>query len=105
MVDGKCAETHYQRLAVMKVEGQEVSLLALKLETGRTHQIRVHMTYIGHPLIGDFLYNEDNRLLTRQALHSAELRFYHPITGEEMVVTAPLPRDMAKIVELRTQST
>lgn len=101
MVDGKRAVTHYKRLAIMEVEGQKVSLLELKLETGRTHQIRVHMSYIGHPLLGDYLYNynEENKLLTRQALHSAKLSFYHPITGEAMEVTAPLPKDMAGIVE------
>lgn len=106
MVDGKRAVTHYQRLAIMEVEGQKVSLLELKLETGRTHQIRVHMSYIGHPLLGDYLYNnnEENKLLTRQALHSAKLSFYHPITGEAMEVTAPLPKDMAEIVESQVQT-
>ena len=87
---GESAVTHYERLAV----GREYSLTELHLETGRTHQIRVHMNYIGHPLPGDFLYNPDYSHISRQALHSHHLRFRHPITGEEMHFTAPVPEDM-----------
>lgn len=72
-----------------------LSLIQLKLETGRTHQIRVHMTSLGHPLIGDTLYNPDTRLLSRQALHSFRLAFSHPITGIPMEFCSPLPEDMA----------
>lgn len=92
--EGQCAVTHYKRNTVIEVEGQKVSLLSLQLETGRTHQIRVHMSHIGHPLLGDFLYNESNRMLTRQALHSSKLCFWHPITGNYMEILAPLPKDM-----------
>ena len=98
---GQRAVTHFQRLEVLLVEGKEVSVVALQLETGRTHQIRVHMASIGHPLLGDFLYNENNRMLTRQALHAAECGFHHPITGEYKKITAPLPQDMAMLMGLR----
>lgn len=71
-----------------------ISLVKLKLETGRTHQIRVHMTSIGHPLAGDTLYNPTTQLMTRQALHSHSLEFVHPITKEHLYFKAPLPEDM-----------
>nr|WP_302596819.1 RluA family pseudouridine synthase [uncultured Cellulosilyticum sp.] len=97
--DGKRAVTHYRRLEVIHVEGQLVSVVALRLETGRTHQIRVHMSHIGHPLLGDFLYNENNHMLTRQGLHAAEIGFYHPITGAYMNIVAPLPEDMERLLQ------
>lgn len=96
--EGKRAVTHYRRLEVIHVEGKAVSIVALQLDTGRTHQIRVHMAAIGHPLLGDFLYNESNRMLTRQALHAIECTFYHPITGEYMKITAPIPKDMTMLM-------
>ena len=86
---GESAVTHYERLAA----GKEYSLAELHLETGRTHQIRVHMKYIGHPLPGDYLYNPDYRRINRQPLHSYQLEFTHPITGKVMLFTAPLPID------------
>ena len=87
---GERAITHYRRLACK----DGLSLVHLVLETGRTHQIRVHMKYIGHPLIGDFLYYPDFTKISRQALHSYRLTFHHPITGKPLVFTAPLPPDM-----------
>ncbi len=87
---GDPARTHYQRIAYKN----GYSLVSLKLETGRTHQIRVHMKYIGHPLPGDFLYHPDYSVINRQALHSYRLSFLHPLTKEPMVFTAPLPKDM-----------
>lgn len=67
--------------------------------TGRTHQIRVHMAHIGHPLVGDFLYGtEDRGRIERPALHSAELKFEHPVTGEQLSFTAPLPLDMQNLI-------
>ena len=87
---GKPAITHYTCLE----QKNGLSLASITLETGRTHQIRVHMASIGHPLPGDFLYNPDNRQIARQALHSARLRFVHPITGEAFDLNAPLPEDM-----------
>lgn len=93
-VRGEQAITHYQRLAFKN----GYSLAAVRLETGRTHQIRVHMKHIGHPLPGDFLYNPDYRVIQRQALHSFRLAFRHPITKKEMVFTSPIPEDMQQIL-------
>ena len=91
---GERAVTHYH-LAEYK-NGH--SLLSIHLETGRTHQIRVHMKLIGFPLIGDHLYNPDLEYMQRQALHSHRLQFVHPITGENMDFVAPLPEDMARVL-------
>lgn len=88
--NGDYACTHYARLDYK----DGYSLVSLKLATGRTHQIRVHMKHIGHPLPGDFLYNPDYSVIERQALHSYRLQFVHPITGESMEFTADLPEDM-----------
>ena len=90
---GETAITHYQRIALRN----DLSLVSLHLETGRTHQIRVHMKYLGHPLIGDFLYNPEDTKIKRQALHSHRLQFNHPITGLPMDFSAPLPSDMAAL--------
>ena len=91
---GERAVTHYH---VVKEENGH-SLVSLILETGRTHQIRVHMKYIGFPLVGDYLYNPDMEYIQRQALHSCRLSFRHPITGKHMEFTADLPEDMKNIV-------
>ena len=74
------------------------SLVSLKLETGRTHQIRIHMKYLGYPLVGDYLYNPDMEYIGRQALHSHKIAFTHPITGEPMEFTVPLPEDMQAVL-------
>ena len=92
---GEDAVTHYK--VVKEANGH--SLVSLRLETGRTHQIRIHMKYLGHPLIGDYLYNPDMEYMTRQALHSHHMEFTHPITGEHMSFTAPLPEDMARVMQ------
>ncbi len=91
---GESAITHYQVLE----EKNGHSLLSLALETGRTHQIRIHMKFMGYPLIGDYLYNPDMEYIQRQALHSCHLSFTHPITGEAMRFNAPLPDDMEKVL-------
>ncbi len=90
---GEHAVTHYTRLTYSHTH----SLLKLQLETGRTHQIRVHMKHIGYPLIGDYLYYPDYSIIKRQALHSCRLIFSHPITGIPLEFTAPLPEDMKRI--------
>lgn len=92
---GETAITHYQ--VVYEKNGH--SLVSLKLETGRTHQIRIHMKHLGYPLIGDYLYNPDMEYMDRQALHSHKIAFKHPITGESLEFTAPLPKDMRKVLE------
>ncbi len=109
---GDRAVTHFRTLAYDPVS--DCSAVCLRLETGRTHQIRVHMAYRGHPLLGDTLYNphclrkpgepprpgtaessgKGSPVITRQALHSWKLDFIHPITGEAMHFTAPVPEDM-----------
>ena len=92
---GEDAVTHYK--VVKEANGH--SLVSLRLETSRTHQIRIHMKYLGYPLIGDYLYNPDMEYMTRQALHSHHMEFTHPITGEHMSFTAPLPEDMARVMQ------
>ena len=93
--DGKRARTHYETLEVRNGR----ALLRLELDTGRTHQIRVHMAHIGCPLTGDFLYGtEDRALIPRPALHSAELSFRHPLTGKALEFQSPLPEDMARLL-------
>ena len=92
--DGKPARTRY---GVLRRWGGR-ALASLELETGRTHQIRVHMAHIGHPLTGDFLYGtEDRELIGRPALHSGYLSFLHPITKERLQFSVPLPEDMARL--------
>ena len=89
---GERAVTHYKRIAYD--EEKELSLVELQLETGRTHQIRVHLKHLGYPIIGDFLYNPDYTYCQRQALHSASLKFTHPITKKEMHFASSLPEDL-----------
>ncbi|MBE5767491.1 MAG: RluA family pseudouridine synthase [Clostridiales bacterium] len=93
--DGKPSRTHYQ----VEKRG-ELSIVRLRLETGRTHQIRVHMAHMGCPVFGDFLYGaEDERLPGRFALHSAYISFFHPETGERMEFSAPLPEELLRLVQ------
>jgi len=93
---GKPARTDIFPLGVGEVRGRPVSAVHCVLHTGRTHQIRVHLTHSGHPLLADTLYGGTAALdLTRQALHAARLGFTHPITGEALTLSAPLPADLA----------
>ena len=93
--DGARAVTHYQVMAARAGR----SLVRLELETGRTHQIRVHMAWLGCPLAGDFLYGvEDRALIGRTALHSWQLAVTQPLTGERLELTAPLPEDMRRLL-------
>ena len=91
--DGQPSITDYTVLAA----GAGHSLVRLDLQTGRTHQIRVHMAHLGHPLAGDDLYGGSRALIARQALHCGRLTFEEPQTGEERCVTSPLPPDMAAL--------
>ena len=93
---GQPAHTQYEVLAA----SQGRALLRLTPTTGRTHQLRVHMAAIGHPLTGDWLYGtEDRALIARPALHSYHLRMMHPLTGTTIDVTAPLPEDMQRLLK------
>ncbi|MEH7109004.1 RluA family pseudouridine synthase [Bacillus sp. JJ1764] len=93
--DGQYACTHYR--VVRHYPG--FTHLELELETGRTHQIRVHMSYLGHPLLGDELYGGNHELISRQALHCKKIKFIHPFTKEEMMFTASLPKDMQEVIK------
>lgn len=96
--DGLVSRTEYEVLQTTETE--RFTLLRLRPETGRTHQLRVHMAYLGHPLAGDWLYGtEDKNLIARPALHSYELWFTQPVTGQEMHFTAPIPQDMQRLLE------
>ena len=95
--NGREAHSAYQTLA----QTAHFSLLELTPYTGRTHQLRVHMSAIGHPLVGDWLYGtEDHTLISRPALHAAYLSVHHPVTGELIEHSAPLPADMKRLMEL-----
>lgn len=92
---GLPSRTHYETLGHFGPR----SLLRLELDTGRTHQIRVHMAHLGCPLTGDFLYGtEDRSLIARPALHSSELYLRHPVSGALLHLTAPLPNDMKALL-------
>ena len=94
--DGLVSRTEYEVLQTT----ERFTLLRLRPETGRTHQLRVHMAYLGHPLAGDWLYGtEDKNLIARPALHSYELWFTQPITGQELHFTAPIPQDMQRLLK------
>jgi 23S rRNA pseudouridine1911/1915/1917 synthase len=95
--EGQEAITHY---TVLK-QYDDYALVKLVLDTGRTHQIRVHMAYLGHPLLGDNFYgkhNPDNKGLKRAALHAGHIELLQPISGEKIVIDAPLPDDMGSII-------
>lgn len=92
--DGDPAVTHF----VVRQQLAGTTLLELSLETGRTHQIRVHLAHYGHPVLGDRQYGKPSTLIRRQALHASRLSFTHPRTGEAMELEAPLADDMASIL-------
>lgn len=91
--DGQHAVTQYRVLQ----QTDTISVVEIQLLTGRTHQIRVHMSHIGHPLLGDDLYGGQRNYISRQALHAHQLTFLHPITTMPMMIEAPLPSDMRNI--------
>lgn len=94
--DGQEAITSFQVVE----RYQNATLVKLQLLTGRTHQIRVHMQYLGHPLIGDDLYGGSKTLIKRQALHAMKIHLHHPRTDEQMSIQAPLPEDMCTLIHL-----
>ena len=95
--EGQRAITHFKVLKRLR----GASLIELRLDTGRTHQIRVHMSYIGHPLVGDYLYNERyyDKENVRPLLHSKSLSFTHPITGEDLYLECELPKDFKERID------
>lgn len=92
---GDRAVTHWETLAT---DGEK-SLVKIRLETGRTHQIRVHFASLGMPLVGDSMYGTDEMNMGHQLLHCARVSFVHPVTGERMILEAPMPEDMNRIVK------
>lgn len=93
--DGLPAVTDYEVIA----KYPEHTLLSLTLETGRTHQIRVHLSFIGHPVCGDFLYGCKSPLIQRHALHAGQLSFIHPRNGQEINIQVPLAADMQTVID------
>lgn len=91
--DGQQAVTHYRKIR----SDENYSLEEIHLETGRTHQIRVHFAHIGHPLAGDDMYGGSREHISRQALHCGELSFPEPVSGENITVKAPLPTDILSL--------
>lgn len=102
------AVTHWRVLARGEAEGSRFSLVRCQLETGRTHQIRVHLSSVGHPLLGDRVYGGDRTtfemhhrsLISGQCLHAGELTLTHPRTGERMTFTAPPPPDLRELIRI-----
>lgn len=92
--NGQNAITDYQVLKEFKINSQIFSVVKCTLKTGRTHQIRVHMAAINHPLLGDTLYGTSSKLINRQALHSYKISFVHPITNKTLELVSNLPADM-----------
>jgi len=93
---GQDATTLYKVIKVFN----NTSLVELTLLTGRTHQIRVHLSHIGHPLLGDDLYGGSKELIGRQALHAARLYFTHPVSGKAIDVSSPLPADLQELIKV-----
>ena len=93
--DGKPALTRYRVLA----ETGATSLVELRPATGRTHQLRVHLAAVGHPILGDDLYGEKSPLIDRQALHAFRLDLVHPVTQETLSINAPPPEDFLRVAE------
>ena len=89
--DGQTAITQYK---VIQEIDNKYSVILLKLHTGRTHQIRVHLSYIGAPILGDTLYGKASKIIDRQALHAHKIEFVHPITNQKISIIAPIPNDM-----------
>ena len=92
---GDYAETHYNVLEY----GENYTLLRIRLETGRTHQIRVHFASLGAPLYGDTMYGTADEDCFRQALHCESVRFTHPVTGEELYLKAEMPEEMQRLLK------
>ncbi len=93
--DGQYAVTHYKTIC----QNEKYSFLKINLETGRTHQIRVHFSHIGHALAGDELYGGSLEDIKRHALHCGSLKFNDIFTGEEIVVTSPISSDIKKLIQ------
>ncbi len=92
---GKTAITNYEVLD----KNDKFSLVRVNIETGRTHQIRVHMKYLGYPILGDSVYGKESKSVKRQMLHAYKLEFIHPVTGKEMIIKSEIPKDFSEVLE------
>ena len=97
--NGEKAITEYSVIKNFKIENEEFSLVKCILHTGRTHQIRVHMSSINHPIIGDSLYGMESKYIDRQALHAYKIKFIQKIKKKEIEVTAPIPDDIKDVLD------
>lgn len=98
--NGQVSITHYEVLEEKKIKNLSISIVKCTLETGRTHQIRVHMSYLGHPLLGDDLYGGNTSLINRQALHSYRISFIHHITKQNVIFESTIPKDFYSIINI-----
>lgn len=94
---GQPSITHYEVIEEMQINDINISKVKCLLETGRTHQIRLHMSYIGHPLLGDDLYGGNTSLINRQALHSYKISFIHPVNKDIVCYEIEIPLDIKEI--------
>lgn len=92
--NGDHAITYFEKIN----QYENYCLVKFKLETGRTHQIRVHSKFMGHPILGDTLYGISSPLIARQALHAYRVKFTHPITKKKLIVESKIPNDMANLI-------
>ncbi len=99
--NGDISITHFELIKNFSAKGKKLSLVKFKLETGRTHQIRVHSKYINHPILGDSLYGNNSNLISRQALHSYKISFIHPIINKNLEFKICLPKDINYILEIK----
>ena len=95
---GEIAITHFKLEKNFEYANQKMSFVEFILETGRTHQIRLHSKHIGHPILGDSLYGNSSNFISRQALHAYEVKFIHPINKNEIILNSQLPKDMDTII-------
>ena len=96
--DGENAITHFELIKNFEKDNIKLSYVKFILETGRTHQIRVHSKAIGHPILGDSLYGSSSNLISRQALHAYKITFVHPITKSNLEITSNIPEDIKKLI-------
>ena len=97
--NGDSSITHFELINNFEIKDQKLSLVKFKLETGRTHQIRVHSKHIGHSILGDSLYGKTSFLINRQALHAYKISFIHPISKETLVFKANIPNDIKQVID------
>jgi len=107
LAGGRPSVTKYKKIDSVKISGEDLTLLQVYPETGRTHQIRVHLKYLGYPIFADFLYGgrkvsrNDRKILERVFLHAEKISFRHPKTGDELSFESKLPEELTLILKGR----